>query len=597
MRTQQEWFAALADELAEVRQLVGEIAVIVGDFSQALRVRIDKDSSLGLLTKLTALGSVLKQTGPLKPSWFDDKKRAELQQVAVKCQKQIDEANQLRNALSERMNAAAFDPDGESIAAAASAFELFWTRIWCWITGDWGRFVRKSAILYSQSSTICPGALLGDILRDVFDSHPTDASSKSPRQLLEDMSQLRAYHSLIRSVRNEENVHAADLICDEQGRPRWHDFASGIEAINCLRAIIAIPDRLKQVLTTAGMSDRDALDVATQDLESRLNHLQGRIGSLGQRLALTCIGTGKTSYADVSPTILQDWLQEIESAVRQRVTKLKAVADTLVAGRDVALCDLPSCLAQAEELCFLRGMQIDLRSELEGIIDPGSTIDAIALAPLVETARYVTQFLDTYGDSPPEGLLEVVTRREARLTLSRACATLASLYDDTAEQAWTTLWKCFPPDRSFLAGRDISGMPLTRLGVWLHEQAQVVDRLQEWIRLRETEEELRELRVHAVLGEVLNGDIAIEEASQSYLARFYRVWLDAAYSSDAALHQFRVDEHEDLITKFRNLDREAVAGVFKRIRANLLRHADRPHIGMLAAPPSSEVGILIARGG
>ena len=108
VRAQQEWFTALANELAEVRQLVGEIAVTVEDFSQALRIRIDKDSSLGLLTKLTALGSVLRQTGLLKPSWFDDEKRAELQQVAIKCQKQIDEANRLRNALSERMNAGGF---------------------------------------------------------------------------------------------------------------------------------------------------------------------------------------------------------------------------------------------------------------------------------------------------------------------------------------------------------------------------------------------------------------------------------------------------------------------------------------------------------
>ena len=181
VRAQQEWFAALANELAEVRQLVGEIAVTVGDFSLALRVRVDKDSSLGLLSKLTALGSVLRQTGLLKPSWFDDQKRAELQTVAIKCQKQIDEANRLRNALSERMNAAAFDHDGESIAAAASAFEPFWTRIWCWITGDWGRFVRKSAILYSQPSSNSPTGLFGDILPNLFDA-----------RLLDDMSQLRA---------------------------------------------------------------------------------------------------------------------------------------------------------------------------------------------------------------------------------------------------------------------------------------------------------------------------------------------------------------------------------------------------------------------
>ena len=195
----------MADELAEVRHLVGEIADAVEDFSQALRVRVDKDSSLGLLTKLTALGSVLRQTGLLKPSWFDDEKRAELQQVAVNCQKQIDEANRLRDVLSKRMNPAAFDPDGESIAAAASAFESFWTCIWCWSTGDWGRFVQESAALYSQPPSVSPSRLLGDILRDVFDVRPVGASSKTPRQLLGDMAQLRTYHSLIGSVRHEEN--------------------------------------------------------------------------------------------------------------------------------------------------------------------------------------------------------------------------------------------------------------------------------------------------------------------------------------------------------------------------------------------------------
>jgi hypothetical protein len=54
-----------------------------------------------------------------------------------------------------------------------------------------------------------------------------------------------------------------------------------------------------------------------------------------------------------------------------------------------------------------------------------------------------------------------------------------------------------------------------------------------------------------------------------------------------------LDEHEDLITTFHDLDQEAVAGASKRIREKLLADAERPHIGMLAAPPSSEVGILL----
>ena len=96
-----------------------------------------------------------------------------------------------------------------------------------------------------------------------------------------------------------------------------------------------------------------------------------------------------------------------------------------------------------------------------------------------------------------------------------------------------------------------------------------------------------------MLHEVLSGEIAVEEVRESYLARFYRVWLDAAYSGDAALREFHPDEHEHLIETFRGLDREAISGAFKRIRVKLLADPDRPHSGMLTAPPSSEAGILL----
>jgi very-short-patch-repair endonuclease len=569
VKTQQDWFAALADQLADVRKLVGELAAAVGDFSNALRVRVDRDSCIALLTKLTALGSVLRQTGLLKPSWFNDEKLAELRQVAAKCQKESDVAHRLRDALSKRMSEMAFEAEGESIAVAASAFEPFWTRLWCRVTGEWGRFVRKAATLYLQ------------------------LPSTNPNELLGDMSQLRAYHSLTESVRKEENLHASDLIWDEHGGARWQDFTSGIEAINHLRALIKIPDRLKQVLTTEGLLDRSALDAATENLETRLSHLDNQVTLLGQQLDLTHIGVGKTSYAKVSPAVFQDWLQEMESAVRQRVAKLETVAAMIETNQDVAVPDLPDCVARLEELCGLQDRQNDLRSELDGVLDQTSQIDTVVLAPFIETAKHVVRFLDIYGDSPERGVLDVVTRTESRLSLSNACVKLRSVLDETTEPAWATVRKCFPPEDSQVTGENPNGKSLACLGAWLGQQAAVVDRLQEWIRFRETEETLCRLKALPVLHEVLAGEIPIEEAAQSYLARFYRLWLDEAYSADAALRAFRVEEHENLIATFRKLDHEAIDGAFKRIRTKLLTDANRPHAGMLAVPPASELGILL----
>lgn len=573
VRTQQAWFGALADQLAAVRRLVGEIAVAVDDFSRALRVQIDRGSCIGLLTKLTALGSALKQTGLLKGSWFDDEKRTELQQVAANCQKQIDEANRVRNDLSERMSEMAFDAEGESISAAASEYEQFWKRFWCRLMGRWGRFVRKSATLYLQ---------------------PAFANS---RELLEDMAQLRAYHALTKSVIGEEHLHAADLICDEQGRARWRDFTSGIEAIDRLRKIIKIPDRLKQVLTTEGILDRNALDTATRNLDSRLNDLDNSVNLLGEQIVLSRIGTGKTNYVDVPPAVFQDWLQAIESVVRQRVATLDGLSAPLEATQDMAVADLPSYVARLDELCRLQNRQDALCSELDEVLNPNSQIDTTVLSPFVETANHIVRFLDTYGDSPQQGVLDVVTRNEPRLSVSHACATLRSVLDETVEQAWATLWKCFPADRSSANGQDIAGKPLSCLGAWLGEQAKVVDRLQEWIRFRETEEALSRLNVLPVLNEVLTGEIPIAEAAESYLARFYRVWLDAAYSDNATLREFRAEKHESLISTFRKLDHEAIAGAYKRIRAKLLADTGRPHSGMLAVPPGSELGILLREAG
>ena len=383
------------------------------------------------------------------------------------------------------------------------------------------------------------------------------------------------------------------------------DQGSPIDAA-ILAPFVETARHVVRFLDTYGDSPRGALlDVVTRSearlslesdcstLASLLDQLDGRVSSLGQRLALTDMGMGQTSCADVPSTVFQGWLQDMESAVRQQVAKLEALAAMLVADRDVGLSDLPSCLARLDEICGLQSRQNELRCQLDGLIDQASPFDTTALAPFVETAHNVVRFLDTYGDSPRGTLLDVVTQSESRLSVSNACARLASLHDDAVEQAWATLWKCFPSDQPSPVGCTFDRMPLARLGAWLDQQVRAVDRLQEWISFRETEEALRKAKVLPVLREVLSGEIAIEEAGESYLARFYRVWLDAAYSGDAALREFRPDQHEHLIETFRGLDREAISGAFKRIRAKLLADPDRPHTGMLTAPPSSEAGILL----
>jgi len=118
--------------------------------------------------------------------------------------------------------------------------------------------------------------------------------------------------------RNKPN--SVDLIFDEQGRARWQDFQSGIDAIDRLRAIIKIPERLKQVLTTEGLLDRPVLERATGRLSAQLEGLEERVTALSRRFGFSHSIGKKDSYLDLSPEGFSNWLAEAASEMQSEST-------------------------------------------------------------------------------------------------------------------------------------------------------------------------------------------------------------------------------------------------------------------------------------
>jgi very-short-patch-repair endonuclease len=563
------WLDQLAEDLTATRRLVEDIRISVDEYSRAIRTRIDSTSTLGILDKLNRLGNILAHTGLLKTSWFDDTKRAELQLVGNKCQKETEAADVHRQSLSKRLASNAFGSEGAALAEAAIQFEPFWSRTWSRITGEWGRFARSCAALYDGGLPQRPG--------DVFS----------------DMQRLRQYHAHMRVLHEEEQTHSADLLFDEQGRARWDDFAAGIDAIHRLRSIINISDRLKLVLTTEGLLDHSALETATNQLATRLAELNSRVAMLNQRFAMTNLGVGRTTHLDLSPEDFLKWLHEAEKGIRSHVAALDAILGLLKTGADVVLAELPTHFARIGELRNLQGKADDLYADLKAFGVLASLGPESDLTTLVETAHQVIRFVDAYGDVPQEELVQIVTKRETRSSVEAAYQQLLTLFQGRGGQAWRTLETCFPSTEPVSSGVVIDRTPLDRLAVWLRHQVGVVHRLQEWIRFRESEAALGRLGVMPVLHEVLSQEIPLEQAYDAFLARFYRLWLDEVYRNDTVLREFSVQEHEKQIAMFRQLDREAIQGAYKRIRAKLLEAPDRPHSGMLSAPPSSELGLLM----
>ena len=120
-----------------------------------------------------------------------------------------------------------------------------------------------------------------------------------------------------------------------------------------------------------------------------------------------------------------------------------------------------------------------------------------------------------------------------------------------------------------------------------------VSRLREWSEFASIAASLEQLGVGSLVQEVLKQEIPLTQIREAFDARFYHLWLDAAYSGDERLKSFSVDSHEDRIAQFRSFDKLATQATYKRIRTGLLNAADRPHSEMLGAPPTSEMGILL----
>jgi len=82
---------------------------------------------------------------------------------------------------------------------------------------------------------------------------------------------------------------------------------------------------------------------------------------------------------------------------------------------------------------------------------------------------------------------------------------------------------------------------------------------------------------------------APSDLPRAFLRQFYRLWLDAVIRARPALAEFRGEDHERIIEKFRDLDRQWLEVSRQRLCAQV--HERRPRIGF-ATSESSGLGIL-----
>jgi len=565
-----------AEALARMRADVMQLGASLGNLGRVLKVPLPAEPAIKTLRTLAQVGTIIADTGPMKAEWFNNDVRGTLLRAASECCAQRAACEDLLKAKACVWTSQAAGDAGKIVAYESRNFGTWWSRLWGVVNGSWSRFKASASYLYAA------------------------APPKSARVLMQDMATLREIHRFSEIVHQQEAIHRDQLIFDQNGRPNWNALHAGVDAIERLQAIVTIPSRLQRALSADGDLDRPALKESAEAIKRGLDAVQSEAKTLEASYSLASCSKKNTPYQDMSCNELVTWLTQAEQALQQLLAQLQNAISALRPDADLSIADVARRSTQLgrRHECLQRSDQLKLAlAGVPGLNSP-RLVDGPHISPTDwEAVGRLQQLLEVYGDCPPPVLADLVTSAAGKATLRQAFEELNDLVQKRLQPLWEELAKIFPLSSPVSTGIVIENTPLDACVPWLEALANDVARLGEWTEFQDIRARLCQFGLETIVGEVLAGELTASDAERAYRGRFFRAWLDHVYRDDPALSRFRIDEHETTVAAFRQLDRDFVRGSYKRIRAKLLADSNRPRVGTISAPPSSEVGILLRQAG
>ncbi|MHB1038627.1 MAG: DUF4011 domain-containing protein, partial [Pirellulales bacterium] len=213
--------AQLVDDLASLRAKVDAVA---REYA-SLPLKLKKGNAPGVreLRRHLSLLGLFVAIGVARPSWFDDDQRRLLHRDGRRCMQEMQDAQSLRQELSQRLSERAFGSSGANVAAEGSQFQSFWKR-WVFARGPFKAFKERVADVYA-----------GDL-------------RPSTKTVLDDMSRLRRYHRRMKEIEAIEERHQDSLKRAPDGQVDWARMISALEAVNALKQVrTEIPPEWKEV--------------------------------------------------------------------------------------------------------------------------------------------------------------------------------------------------------------------------------------------------------------------------------------------------------------------------------------------------------------
>jgi very-short-patch-repair endonuclease len=301
--------------------------------------------------------------------------------------------------------------------------------------------------------------------------------------------------------------------------------------------------------------------------------LRNHQNELATSLGLHFVGE-KTDWEDVQSAL--DTAREILLA--RRGTALPAAVITLAAGDGTANALLGETHRVFEESLGVAQTQLQ---ELGTTLPWGETeIGALTLPQLEAFATNLRVELTGLWDA------EATFRAHAEGPDGRALQSIL-VQVDTELGFLGTLFH--------LTALRVKNLPLTAIGFdefsgWLTRRLDCIDDLDAWIAYQNVAKRAETLGLGALVVALRDSGATSDSWPDAFLRHVYQLWLDKQYEQQPALAEFRGEQHDAVVRRFRELDRAAVDVAARRVRRILLDRAPQ-----LSGTPSarSELGTLM----
>jgi very-short-patch-repair endonuclease len=513
----------------------------------------------GQLGEMAAIAQRLAGSPPIPTTWWETGRQAELLAAVARAAEDQRVSQTARTSLVAKFAPSALAP--EASAPAREAAEAA-ASMWRWL--PWSRWAK--------------------VRKQVEAWYPAGAGAGTAMRA--DMAELAAYHRRADAVQQVATAYARELFTDSAGKPDWAATAAGLNDVEKLGRWNPLPV-FKSAVGPSGSLDRGKLQASAESLTQQFMALSDGWAAVLKEFAVA----DAVAALARPPAEVIAWLEAEAAAIEKEAATLGCLVELLLAGKEIAAGLLRERVSDVARLVESRS-RIRAAAGLLGSSASPAILEATDHAAEAALATQLRGFLDRWARPITPLIAAAVTDTAARERVRSALKQSEAVRPEF-DKAWTPITsELFDPAATVSTNVVLNDTTLADLGEWATARAADADRLSEWARFVQVENETEAFGIAGILAEVRAGEFPAIAAADAFRARFYRLWLDALHQKVPALAAFATYTHERLVSRFAQLDRLAVRTTPDRVRGQLLTTPGRPH-SRDDAPDTSELGILL----